>query len=117
MINRETHKIDANKIPLGRVATKVAAILMGKTKPSYKPYKDEGDFVVVENFDKIVFTGNKLKQKMYYKPTNRPGKLKSESLGHLLKRRNIEVLRRAVWGMLPKNTLRKSMIKRLTVLR
>lgn len=115
MQKREIHKIDAEKIPLGRIATQVAKLLMGKHKPSYTPSVDMGDFVIVENFSKVKFTGNKMTQKLYYTPTKRPGKLKSETLSHLWARRPEETLRRAVMGMLPKNSLRKSMIKRLSI--
>ncbi|OIO48334.1 MAG: 50S ribosomal protein L13 [Parcubacteria group bacterium CG_4_9_14_0_2_um_filter_41_8] len=114
-MDRKTHKLDAANISLGRLATKAAFLLMGKHKPSYVPYKDDGDFVIIENFEKIKFTGNKMDQKMYYRPTTRPGKLKSETLGSLFERRPKEVLRKAVLGMLPKNKLRAKMIKRLEV--
>jgi len=114
-MDRKIHKIDASGISLGRVATKIAWILMGKQKASYLPYKDEGDFVVIENLDKIKFTGNKMEQKKYYRPTTRVGALKSETLASLWKRRPKEVLRKAVLGMLPKNKLRDDMIKRLEI--
>lgn len=116
-MERKRHTIDAAKIPLGRLATKIALLLMGKQKPSYAPYKDEGDFVAIENLDKIKFSARakKMEQKMYYRPTTRPGKLKSENLASLWDRRPKEVLRKAVLGMLPKNKLRPKMIKRLEI--
>jgi len=114
-MQRTTHTIDASGIPLGRVASQIARLLMGKNKASYVPYKDEGDTVVVENYAKMKITGDKMDQKLYFRPTRRPGSLKSESLRQLLNRRPEEVLKRAVYGMLPKNSLRKSMIKRLLI--
>ena len=116
-MDRKTHKIDATKIPLGRLATQIAWLLMGKQKPSYVPYKDEGDFVIIENLDKIKFSARakKMEQKKYYRPTTRVGALKSETLGSLWERRPKEVLRKAVMGMLPKNKLRPKMIKRLEI--
>ena len=114
-MTRKTQTIDAAKISLGRVATQAAKFLMGKHKASYVPYKDEGDIVVIENLDKVKFTGNKMSQKLYYRPTQRVGHLKSETLSSLWERRPTEVLRKAVFGMLPKNKLRTSMIKRLEI--
>ncbi|MAG28669.1 50S ribosomal protein L13 [bacterium] len=107
--------IDAEGISLGRVAAQAAHILMGKDKANYVPYKDQGGSVVVTNFKKVKITGNKLEQKRYYSPTTRVGALKSETLGSLMSRRPNEVLRKAVMGMLPKNSLRREMIKRLTI--
>jgi len=112
---RKTHTIDASGLALGRVATQIAWLLMGKHKAAFVRHQDLGDTVKVVNFDKIKFTGSKLKQKLYYRPTRRVGALKSENLESLLKRRPQEPLRRAVWGMLPKNSLRKEMIKRLII--
>ncbi|MEK7189281.1 MAG: 50S ribosomal protein L13 [Patescibacteria group bacterium] len=114
-MQRTTHTIDASGTPLGRIASRAALLLMGKNKASYVPYKDEGDAVVVENYAKMKITGDKLEQKRYYRPTKRPGGLKSESMRELLARRPEEVLKRAVYGMLPKNSLRKSMIRRLII--
>jgi len=114
-MQRATHTIDASKRTLGRLATEVAKLLMGKHKPAYVPYKDEGDMVLITNAKALVFTGNKMNQKLYYRPTTRVGALKSESLAHLWERRPEEVIRKAVYGMLPKNSLRKEMIKRLKI--
>jgi len=114
-MERKHHTIEAAGVSLGRVASETAKLLMGKHKPDFETYKDVGDFVEVTGFEKIRITGNKLDQKMYYRPTERPGHLKSETMKTLLARRPHEVLRKAVYGMLPKNTLRKSMIKRLTI--
>jgi large subunit ribosomal protein L13 len=112
---RETQTIDATNTSLGRVATRAAQFLMGKHKPSYVPYKDQGDAVIIEHTSKLKFTGDKLAQKKYARPTTRVGALKTETLGSLWERRPKEVIRKAVYGMLPKNSLRAHMIKRLVI--
>ncbi|MBI4122489.1 MAG: 50S ribosomal protein L13 [Parcubacteria group bacterium] len=114
-LQRKKHHIDAGGTSLGRVASQAARLLMGKHKASYVPYLDGGDFVEVTGFKKVKITGDKRNQKLYFRPTTRPGGLKSENLASLLARRPHEVLKRAVWGMLPKNSLRKEMIKRLSI--
>jgi large subunit ribosomal protein L13 len=114
-LDRKKHIIDADGVSLGRVATQAALILMGKNKASYVPNLDLGDFVEVKGYKNIKITGDKMNQKLYWRPTSRVGKLSSESLSSLIKRRPNEVLRRAVYGMLPKNSLRKEMIKRLSI--
>lgn len=112
-MRRQTQTIDATNKPLGRLATEIAILLRGKHKPDFIPYQDVGDFVLVKNVDKIKVTGRKLKQKIYYRHSGYPGALKETSMGTLFKRSPKEVLKRAVWGMLPKNKLRAKMIKRL----
>ena len=112
-LQRETHIIDAQGKPLGRIASEIAVLLQGKHKPEYAPYKDIGDFVIVKNFDKVRFTGKKLKNKKYYRHSGYLGGLKMQTLEELLKKDPYKVLRKAVMGMLPKNKLRKKMIKRL----
>ncbi len=112
-MKRETHKINAEDAILGRLATKVSLLLRGKNKPEYAPNKDVGDFVVIENVDKIKVTGNKESQKKYYRHSGYLGSLKEESYQNLSKRRPGETFRKAVYGMLPKNKLRSQMIKRL----
>ena len=112
---RQTHTIDATGKALGRLATEIATLLRGKNRPDFVPYKDTGDFVVVKNIDKIKITGNKLKQKLYYHYTGYPGGLKKISMEELFKKSPQEVLEKAVFGMLPKNKLRKKMIKRLKI--
>ncbi len=112
-MERKTHTIDANGKPLGRLATEIAKLLRGKHKPSFVPYKNGGDFVVIENVEKMKLTGKKMKQKVYYRHSGYPGGLKSITLETLFKKNPKEVLKKAVWGMLPKNKLRKKMIKRL----
>ena len=112
-MERKTHTIDAKDRPLGRLATEIANILRGKYKPDFTPYKEGGDFVIVKNVDKIKLTGKKLKQKKYYHHTGFPGGLRISRLEDLFREKPQEVLRKAVWGMLPKNKLRKKIIKRL----
>jgi large subunit ribosomal protein L13 len=112
-MERKTHKIDAEGLVLGRLATRISILLRGKNKPGYSPHKDIGDFVIVENFDKIKVTGKKKEQKKYYRHTGYMGGLKEEVYQKLEKRRPGEILRKAVYGMLPKNKLRPLMIKRL----
>lgn len=110
---RRIHKIDAAKIPLGRLATQAAILLRGKHKPDFVPYLDRGDYVVVTNYEKIILTGRKREQKIYYHHSGYPGHLKETPVKRLLASRPEEVIRRAVYQMLPKNKLRAKMIKRL----
>jgi len=113
-IVRKIISIDANEKSLGRLAAEVAVSLRGKNKPSYVPYKDMGDTVVVKNIDKMKFTGNKLEGKEYFHYTGYLGNLKKATLKeYLAKRGPKEVLRTAVMGMLQKNKLRAKQIKRL----
>lgn len=114
-MKRETHTIDAADVSLGRLASQIAVLLQGKHRPDYAPNKDIGDFVVVKNFDKTKFTGKKFRNKMYYHHSGFLGGLKTTPLYKLFEREPAEVLRRAVFGMLPKNKLRDKMIKRLKV--
>ena len=111
---RKIISIDAADKSLGRLAVEVAVALRGKNKASYVPYKDMGDVALVKNIDKMKFTGNKLEGKNYYKYTGYLGNLKTATLKEfLIKRGPKEVLRKAVMGMLTKNTLRDRQIKRL----
>lgn len=112
-MNRQTQTIDAANKPLGRLATQIATLLRGKHKPDFIPYGDVGDFVVVKNIDKIKVTGKKMKQKIYYRYSGYPGGLRETPMETLFKKSPQEVLKKAVWGMLPKNKLRPKMIKRL----
>ncbi|MCD6528662.1 50S ribosomal protein L13 [bacterium] len=107
------YKIDATNKVLGRLASKIAILLQGKHKPNFVPYLNTGDKVIVTNTDKIKITGKKLKKKVYYRHSGYPGGLKKITLEELMKRDSREVLRKAVWGMLPKNKLRKQRIKNL----
>ncbi len=114
-IKREWHVIDASDKVLGRLATGVARLLMGKHKPMFSRHLDTGDFVVVVNAGKVRVTGNKAKQKLYYRHSGYPGGLKSINLEDMLKTRPDRVIEHAVKGMLPKNRLGNSMIKKLKV--
>lgn len=112
-MDRNTHTIDATDKVLGRLATEIATLLRGKQKPDFAPYKDIGDFVVVKNVEKIKLTGKKKEQKKYYHHSGYLGGLKEVSLEKIFKRDPGEILKRAVYGMLPKNKLRAKQIKRL----
>lgn len=112
-MKRETHTIDATDKVLGRLATQIAILLRGKQKPNFVPYKDMGGFVVVKNVDKIKLTGKKREEKKYYHHSGYIGGLKEVPLKKIFKKSPEEVLKRAVYGMLPKNKLRPKQIKRL----
>ena len=114
-IKREWHIIDASDKILGRLATQVASLLMGKHKPIFSRNMDTGDFVVVTNADKIRVTGNKAKQKLYYRHSGYPGGLKSISLEKMMQTHPTRVIEYAVKGMLPHNRLGASMLKKLRV--
>jgi len=114
-MKRKTHTIDATGKVLGRLAAQIAILLRGKHKPDFVPYKDMGDFVVVKNVGKLKITGKKMEQKKYFRHTGYLGGVKEISLKQLFKENPAEVLRKAVFGMLPKNKLRAKMIKRLKI--
>jgi large subunit ribosomal protein L13 len=114
-IARRWYVVDAEGKTLGRLATQIAETLRGKTKPEYTPHVDTGDFVVVVNAEKIVVTGNKLDEKIYYRHSGYPGGLKQRTLREQLERRPTEVLRRAVKGMLPKNRLAARQLTKLKI--
>jgi len=107
--------VDAQGQTLGRLASKIAPILRGKHKPSFAPNIDVGDFVIVINCEKIVVTGNKLEEKMYYRHSLYPGGLSEINLGDNLKRFPDRPLREAIKGMLPKGALGHQMIGKLKV--
>jgi len=107
--------VDADGKTLGRLATQIADTLRGKRKPTYTPHVDVGDFVVVINAEKIVVTGDKLQQKMYYRHSGYPGGLKKRTLNDMLERRPEEVIRLAVKGMLPRNRLARKQLTKLKV--
>ena len=114
-VTRDWYVVDAEGKTLGRLATQIADTLRGKRKPQFTPHVDTGDFVVVVNAEKVVVTGNKLDQKMYYRHSGYPGGLKSRSLREQLERRPAEVIRTAVRGMLPKNRLARQQLTKLKV--
>lgn len=112
-MTREKHTIDASGKVLGRLATEIVLLLRGKNKPGYAPHKDEGDFVLVKNFKEIKLTGRKIDQKKYYRYSGYMGGLKSDPIKKLMEKKPTEILKKAVYRMLPKNKLRDRMIKRL----
>lgn len=114
-IIREKHTIDASGKILGRLATEVATLLMGKNKPSFVPYLDTGDFVTLTNVSKIKITGKKSSQKEYKRFSGYPGGLKTESYNKLLVRKPEAVIEHAIRGMLPKTKLGRAMFKKLKV--
>lgn len=114
-IQRNTHTIDATERILGRLATEIAVLLRGKHKPDFYPNKDMGDFVVVKNINKIKVTGKKFDKKIYYHYTGYLGGLKKSPLKKLFEENPANVLKKAVFGMLPQNKLRAEQIKRLKI--
>ncbi len=114
-IKREWHVIDASGQILGKLATQAACLLMGKHKPMFTRHLDTGDYVVVINADKVRVTGNKAKQKLYYRHTGYPGGLKSVSLEKMMQTYPTRVIEHAVRGMLPHTRLGASMLKKLKV--
>ena len=107
--------VDADGKTLGRLATRVASVLKGKTKPIYTKHVDTGDFVIVVNAGKVHLTGKKLDQKVYYRHSGYPGGLKSVTAGTLMKTMPEQIIKAAVAGMLPKTQLGKSMLSKLKV--
>ncbi|PIR02856.1 MAG: 50S ribosomal protein L13 [Candidatus Nealsonbacteria bacterium CG_4_9_14_3_um_filter_35_11] len=114
-MKRETYTIDAAGKSLGRLATEIVVLLRGKHKPSFVPNQDRGDFVTVKNINKINFTGKKLIQKKYFRHSEFIGKGKEIPMKEIFRDSPQKVLKRAVFGMLPKNKLRSRQIKRLKV--
>lgn len=114
-IERATHQIDATGKTIGRLAAQIATLLRGKHKSSYTPHIDNGDIVEVSNIAKASFTGKKITQKVYKHYTGYPGGLKTVKAEHLFQKKPGEVLTRSVYQMLPPNTLREAMIKRLII--
>jgi len=109
--------IDAEGKVLGRLATEIAVLLRGKKNPKYIDFMDSGDFVVVINAEKVKVTGKKMEQKKYYSHSGYPGGLKERTLKELLAKKPEEVIKKAVWGMIPKNRLGRSIYKKLKVYR
>lgn len=107
--------IDAKDQVVGRLATKIASILRGKTNPAYCPHNDDGDFVVVINAEQVQFTGRKISDKRYYRHTGYTGGIKEETAAQRLQRKPEDVLMSAVKGMLPKNVLGRRQLKKLKV--
>ena len=114
-VQRKWYVVDAEGVVLGRLASQVASILRGKNKPTYTPHVDTGDYVIILNADKVVLTGKKLDQKIYYKHSGFVGGLKETKYRKLLAEKPEEALRHAVVGMLPKGPLGRQMAKKLKI--
>lgn len=114
-INREWYIVDAEGQTLGRLATKIAAVLRGKTKPTFAPHIDTGDFVIVINAEKVKVTGNKETQKFYYRHSNYPGGLRAVALRDMRKTHPDRILQAAVRGMLPRNVVGEQQLRKLKI--
>ena len=114
-VQRNWFVVDATDRVLGRVATKIADKIRGKDKPTFTPHTDGGDYVIVINAEKIKVTGSKFDNKIYYRHSLYPGGLKSQTFKELNQKNPERIIEEAVKGMLPKNKLGKSMIKKLKV--
>ena len=107
--------VDLEGKTLGRAATRIADVLRGKTKPQFTPHVDTGDFVVVINAHKVTLTGKKLDNKRYYKHSGYPGGMHTKTAAEMLQRKPEELIRHAVKGMLPKNSLGRKLLKKLKI--
>jgi large subunit ribosomal protein L13 len=114
-VQRSWYLVDAENKVLGRLASELAKILRGKKKPDFTPHVDTGDYVVVINAEKVNLTGNKLKDKVYYRHSGYPGGIKSMTAEDLQAKRPEDLIRIAVKGMLPKNRLGRKVFKKLKV--
>lgn len=114
-VERKWYVIDASELPLGRLSTEVAQLLTGKKKPMFTQHIDCGDYVVVVNADKLIVTGNKLEDKMYYKHSNYPGGLRETTLKYEMDKDPTKVIFQSVRGMLPVNKLRDGRLARLKI--
>ena len=114
-ITHEWVLVDANGQNLGRLATQISTVLLGKNKPTFTPGVDTGDYVIVVNAERITVTGKKLDDKYYYRHSGYPGGLKRINLRDQLAKHPDRVIRQAVWGMLPHNRFGRKLIKKLKV--
>ena len=114
-VERRWYVVDAKDKVVGRLASRIAMVLMGKHKPHYTPHLDTGDFVVVINASRVRFTGRKWEQKCYYRHSGYPGGLKVRKAREVLEKNPEEILRHAVRGMLPKNHLGRRLLKKLKI--
>ena len=114
-VQKEWYVVDATDQTLGRLATQIASILRGKTKPQYTPHEDVGDFVIVINAEKVRVTGRKLDLKVYYRHTGYPGGIRSITLRRQLEKHPERVIEHAVKGMLPRGPLGRRQFKKLKV--
>ena len=114
-VERNWYVVDATDMPLGRLASKVAHILRGKNKATYTPHIDCGDYVIITNCEKVKLTGNKLDKKIYYNHSRYAGGLRERTAKEMIERFPVEMVERAVKGMLPHNRLGRAMFKKLFV--
>ena len=114
-IERKWYLVDAQGKVLGRLATELASVLRGKRKPTYSPHLDNGDNVVVVNAEKVMVTGKKREQKLYYHHTGYPGGLRTNTFAELQARKPEQIVKLAVKGMLPHNSLGRQMLKKLYI--
>lgn len=113
--DKKWYVVDAENQRLGRLATQIAMILRGKNKPTYTPFMNTGDFVIVINAEKVTVTGNKGEHKLYRRHSGRPGGMKTETFNHLQERIPERIIEKAVKGMLPKNALGRQLFRSLKV--
>jgi len=114
-VTRDWRVFDATGRPLGRLASEIAQVLRGKDKPTFTPNMDTGDFVIVVNASKVVVTGAKTREKMYYTHSNYPGGLKETAFDKMLAQHPRRIVEWAVWGMLPKGPLGRRLFTKLKV--
>ncbi len=114
-VERKWHVIDADGQTLGRLASEISRLLRGKNKTRYTPHVDTGDFVVVVNAERVVVTGRKAEQKVYRRHSGYPGGMKEVSYEQMMARKPTEVLRKAVYGMMPKSRLSRQQFKKLKI--
>lgn len=114
-VERKWYVIDATDLPLGRLATRVAHVLRGKHKVTFTPHVDCGDYVIVINASKVKLTGNKLNDKMYYDHSGYPGGLRERNAKEMVEKYPVEMVERAIKGMLPNGRLGRQMAKKLFV--
>jgi large subunit ribosomal protein L13 len=114
-IDKKWHVVDAEGKVLGRLATEIASRLRGKHKPTYCTFMDNGDFVVVVNAEKIRLTGKKMDEKLYHHHTGFMGGLKTATAKEMMEKKPTEIIRLAVQGMLPKNSLGRAQLKKLKI--
>jgi large subunit ribosomal protein L13 len=114
-VERKWYVVDAEGKHPGRLATEIVRVLRGKNKPQYTPHVDVGDFVVVVNADRVVVTGRKAEQRVYRRHSGYPGGMKETSYEQMLARKPTEILRKAVYGMMPKTRLARKQFKKLKI--
>jgi large subunit ribosomal protein L13 len=114
-VTHEWLLVDASDMPIGRLASQVATILRGKHKPTFTPHEDVGDYVVIINSDKVILTGNKMRDKTYFKHTGFIGNAHYVPAKQMIEEKSDYIVQRTIKGMLPKNAIGRAMIKKLKV--